>query len=100
ALAACINCETMHYARSVRAGPATKPAGDLDAMLAPQVVAAELFDADVVIVHNGVVDRAHRHLIANKPIVTVVDGSTVGVNWEFVRDGEPAGVLSHAADRL
>lgn len=96
-----INCATPHYSRAVRAGEQVRNgrAVDLDQLECPEVVDAELAAADLVIVHNGIVDRAHRYILERKPVVTIVDGAAGEMNWSYVRAGFPVAVLSQHCHR-
>ncbi len=59
----------------------------------PQRVMGVLEQADLVIVHNGKVDAAHRPLLSGKPTITMAHNYGWNVDFQFVRGGQPGVVV-------
>jgi ADP-heptose:LPS heptosyltransferase/SAM-dependent methyltransferase len=96
-LARCIASVTPHKARCVWArddyGNGVAFDGDVEWNRSP-VEAERLIDAaDLVIVHNGKVDPAHRRLFARKPVVTMAHNYIWNVDCGFVDAGFPGVVV-------
>ncbi|MDD2898201.1 MAG: class I SAM-dependent methyltransferase [Desulfuromonadaceae bacterium] len=96
-LARCISAATEHSARCVWAtneyGNGVQFTGDVQWQKKPQE-AMELLDAaDLVIVHNGKVDPAHRRLLESKPVVTMAHNYGWNVDMQFVAAGQPGVVI-------
>jgi ADP-heptose:LPS heptosyltransferase/2-polyprenyl-3-methyl-5-hydroxy-6-metoxy-1,4-benzoquinol methylase len=96
-LARCISAGTAHQARCVWArndyGNGVVFDGDVEWTRAPADAERLIADADVVIVHNGKVDPAHRRLLAEKPIITMAHNYRWNVDSGFVDAGFPGVVV-------
>jgi hypothetical protein len=93
----CINACTPHYARCIWAwdkyANGISFEGGLSWGASPARAMAELETADVVVVHNGKVDERHRHLLADKAVVTVAHNYMSNVDDSLVRLGFPGLVV-------
>jgi hypothetical protein len=96
-LARCISAATPHDARCVWArcdyGNGVVFEGDVEWTRAPAEAKRLIGEADLVIVHNGKVDPAHRKLLAQKPIVTLAHNYRWNVDTGFVDAGFPGVVV-------
>ena len=96
-LARCIASVTGHSARCVWAteayGNGVAFSGDVQWRRQPREAAQLLEAADLVIVHNGKVDAAHRRLLESKPVVTMAHNYGWNVDWHFVKRGLPGVVV-------
>ena len=96
-LARCISSATAHTARCVWAsngyGNGVEFAGDVQWSRQPREAIELLEAADVVIVHNGKVDPAHRRLLNSKPVVTMAHNYGWNVDMQFVERGLPGVVV-------
>ncbi|MBB5402648.1 LPS sulfotransferase NodH [Paraburkholderia sp. JPY162] len=100
-LAHAITMRTQHHARCVcgeTPAEATPFEVDLDWNVHPVAVTAELFLADVIIVHDGEVDRRHEASFLGKPIVTLAHADGGSVNRQFVDAGWPGAVIANGID--
>lgn len=96
-LARCISAVTEHSARCVWAtddyGNGVTFSGDVQWQKNSQEAVKLLEAADLVIVHNGKVDPAHRHLLESKPVVTMAHNYGWNVDMQFVAGGQPGVVV-------
>jgi hypothetical protein len=96
-LARCITAATRHPARCVWAANGyangVEFAGDVQWTRQPREAAEVLAAADVVIVHNGKIDEAHRKALAGKPLVTMAHNYGWNVDLQHVRHGHPGVVI-------
>ncbi len=96
-LARCVNAKTEHRARCVWAGNGYGNGvsfnGDVEWTTAPSEADALLRKADLIIVHNGKVDRRHDPLIAGKAIITMAHNYMWNVDQRFVNRGYPGIVV-------
>lgn len=96
-LARCISAATPHEARCVWArndyGNGVVFDGDVEWTRLPKEAERLIGEADLVIVHNGKVDPAHRSLLAQKPVVTVAHNYRWNVDSSFVDAGFPGLVV-------
>ncbi|MET3159981.1 glycosyltransferase family 9 protein [Bradyrhizobium diazoefficiens] len=96
-LARCISTATPHEARCVWArndyGNGVVFDGDVEWTRLPREAERLIGEADLVIVHNGKVDPAHRSLLAQKPVVTVAHNYRWNVDGSFVDAGFPGLVV-------
>jgi GT2 family glycosyltransferase len=102
-LTRCINARTRHHSRSIWAtgdyGNGVVYDGDLSWNQA-ETTSEELASADVVIAHNGKVDAQHRHLLADKAVLTMAHNYIWNVDQNFVRQGFPGVVLGQYQSTL
>lgn len=96
-LARCINAKTEHNARCVWAGNGYGNGvsfdGDVEWTTAPSEADALLRKADIVVVHNGKVDRRHEPVIAGKAVITMAHNYIWNVDQRFVSRGHPGIVV-------
>lgn len=96
-LARCIAAATPHQARCVWArrdyGNGVAFDGDVEWNRAPDEAVRLLDAADLVIVHNGKVDPAHRRRLIGKPVVTMAHNYRWNVDCSFVEAGFPGVVV-------
>jgi len=96
-LARCISTATEHTARCVWAanayGNGVEFAGDVQWNRQPREAVQLLEAADVIIVHNGKVEPAHRRLLESKRVVTMAHNYGWNVDMQFVRRGQPGVVV-------
>lgn len=96
-LARCISHATPHTARCVWArsgyGNGVDFAGDVEWTRHPGAARQLLEAADLVIVHNGHADPAHRRLLESKPVLTMAHNYGWNVDMGFVRAGGPGVVV-------
>ncbi|MEO8136323.1 MAG: hypothetical protein ABI831_20400, partial [Betaproteobacteria bacterium] len=96
-LARCIAGATPHRADCVWAGGnygnGVAFAGGTVWGRQPREAMALLEAADVVIVHNGKIDPAHRKLLEKKPLVTLAHNYAWNVDMQYVRGGQPGLVV-------
>lgn len=96
-LSRCIGATTTHRARTVWRtndyGNGVSFAGDVEWHRAPAEACELLHSADLVIVHNGKIDCAHRSLLAGKPVITMAHNYMWNVDTSFVEQGYPGVVV-------
>jgi hypothetical protein len=96
-LARCIETATEHSAQCVWAADrydnGVEFSGGVQWRRQPREAVALLEAADVVIVHNGKVDPAHRRLLQSKPVVTMAHNYGWNVDMQFVNRGSPGVVV-------
>ncbi|HEX5453991.1 MAG TPA: glycosyltransferase family 9 protein [Stellaceae bacterium] len=96
-LARCIADATPHRAQCVWAtgdyGNGVSFEGGVAWRRSPAEAARLIGAADLVIVHNGKVDPAHRRLLADKPVVTMAHNYRWNVDCGFVDAGFPGVVV-------
>ena len=96
-LARCIDATTEHSAGCVWAGGdygnGVAFVGGTSWRRQPREALAMLDAADVVIVHNGKVDRAHARVLQAKPLVTMAHNYGWNVEMQHVRRGQPGVVV-------
>lgn len=96
-LARCISHATPHTARCVWArsgyGNGVDFTGDVEWTRHPGAARQLLEAADLVIVHNGHADPAHRRLLESKPVLTMAHNYGWNVDMGFVRAGGPGAVV-------
>jgi predicted glycosyltransferase involved in capsule biosynthesis len=96
-LARCISAATEHSARCVWAtndyGNGVQFTGDVQWQKNPLEAMELLNAADLVIVHNGKVDPAHRRLLESKRVVTMAHNYGWNVDMQFVTGGQPGVVV-------
>ena len=97
-LARCIAAATPHRARCVWArsdyGNGVVFEGDVEWNRSPAEAVRLLGDSDLVIVHNGKVDPAHRRLLRGKPVITMAHNYRWNVDCGFVDAGFPGVVVA------
>ena len=98
ALARCINARTPHQAHCVWEsndyGNGVRFASGIEWTRQAEEAEARLREADVVIVHNGKVDKGHAPLLARKAVVTVAHNYKWNVDCSFVERGFPGVVVA------
>ena len=67
--------------------------GDVQYTTAPEQARDLLSDADVIVAHNGKVDRQHQALVDGKPVVTLAHNYMWNVDRRFVERGFPGLVV-------
>jgi hypothetical protein len=96
-LARCISAKTPHRATCVWGtrdyGNGVRFEGGTAWLDSPQLANERLAEADVVIVHNGHVDPAHRRVIESKPTITMAHNYAWNVDRWLVERGHPGVVL-------
>ncbi len=96
-LARCITAATPHRARCVWArsdyGNGVTFDGDVEWSRSPDEAARLIDAADLVIVHNGKLDPAHRRRLVGKPVVTMAHNYRWNVDCSFVEAGFPGVVV-------
>jgi hypothetical protein len=96
-LARCINARTSHSCRCLWGydgyGNGTSFEGDINWRKSPEKAEAVLKEADVVLVHNGRVDRLHQSLLTSKAIVMVAHNELKFTDQSFVKQGFPGVVV-------
>jgi ADP-heptose:LPS heptosyltransferase len=96
-LARCISAATPHKARCVWArndyGNGVVFDGDVEWTRVPREAERLIGEANLVIVHNGKVDPAHRSLLAQKPVITMAHNYRWNVDSGFVDAGFPGVVI-------
>jgi hypothetical protein len=96
-LARCINGATPHHARTVWAtntyGNGVTFEGDVEWHRKPSEAHELLSSADIIVVHNGKVDPAHRSLVDGKPVITMAHNYIWNVDTGFVDRGYPGVVV-------
>ncbi len=96
-LARCINAATPHSCRCVwatndyRTGAVFR--GDVQWDESPAAAEAELTNADLVIVHNGKVDKRHRELLSDKAVAVMAHNYLWNVDQTFLHRGFPGMVV-------
>jgi hypothetical protein len=96
-LVRCINARTDISARCVWAsndyGNGVSFTGDVEWNRSPQTAEELLVGADVVIVHNGKVEKNHEKLFKNKAVITMAHNYLWNVDERFVNKGFPGLVV-------
>ena len=96
-LAQCIEHATEHRAQCVWAsgsyGNGVAFSGGMAWGRQPGLALPLLEAADLVIVHNGKVDRAHAAVLQNKPVLTMAHNYGWNVDMQHVRRGQPGVVV-------
>jgi len=97
-LARCIEAQTPHRCRAFWSrgdyGNGIGFEGAVTWSEKPDETAAALAEADLVLVHNGVVAPAHRALIARKPSLTLAWNALWNVDRTLVEAGNPGLVIA------
>lgn len=96
-LARCISARTPHEAECIWAtndyGNGVCFEGGTSWRAQPEAVRQKLAEADLVIVHNGKVDEAHRAALTSRPVITMAHNYLWNVDTQFVRAGQPGIVV-------
>ncbi|UXH79177.1 capsular polysaccharide synthesis protein [Roseateles amylovorans] len=96
-LARCIDHETPDAASCVWAtgsyGNGVQFDGGVSWRSQPQQAQTLLAEADLVIVHNGKIEAAHRRVLQSKPILTMAHNYGWNVDFQFIRAGHPGVVV-------
>jgi len=96
-LARCISARTRHRSQCVWAtndyGNGVRFEGGMLWKADPAAVGDSLRAADVVILHNGKVDEAHRRLLSGKPTITMAHNYAWNVERGWVERGFPGVVV-------
>ncbi len=96
-LARCINAQTDFSARCVWAtndyGNGVSFTGDVEWNKTPQTAENLLAEADIVVVHNGKVEKNHEKLFKNKAVITMAHNYLWNVDERFVKTGFPGLVV-------
>ena len=96
-LSRCIAACTPHQPRCVVAtnsyGNGVSFEGDVEWGRSPEEARELLRSADLVIVHNGKIDFAHRSLFARKAVITMAHNYAWNVDTTFVEQGYPGVVV-------
>ncbi len=96
-LSQCIAARTLHTCRTVWAthsyGNGVRFDTDVEWTSAPKQAEELLRAADLIVVHNGKVDRRHKALLDGKPVITMAHNYMWNVDKTFVERGMPGVVV-------